>query len=127
MDIPSAITNNSTSVTASTIRSGSGHIDNYRIRDSLPVSAQNSEIVDRVDGRIGVSQEDTEPVVTQFSALLINMMLDSMRRTVEQSQNDSEGLRKDFFNDLLFQQYAERMADTDALGINDLIRDSLSR
>lgn len=75
-----------------------------------------------------VTDSEAEQAVSQFSSLLINMMIDSMRKTIAHEDSAAtDGLRNEFFTDLLFQQYSELLADTDALGLNSLISESLSR
>lgn len=69
-----------------------------------------------------------DDVATQFSALLINMMINSMRETLTNEDAAARsGLQYEFFSDLLFQQYSEVIANSDTLGLNQLISESLSR
>ncbi len=57
---------------------------------------------------------------SEFEAMFIKQMLDSMRKTVEktsltESETDSTG--KDFFEDMLYDNYSKKMAETANLGI----------
>lgn len=86
---------------------------------------QTQEIAGDSASRSTVTIDDA---AKQFSALLVNMMIDSMRSTLSNEDIAAKsGLQYDFFSDLLFQQYSEVIANSDALGLNQLITDSLSR
>ena len=79
-------------------------------------------------GNTAPADSAADAAVTQFSALLVNMMIKSMRKTIaSDAQEPDNGLQQEFFNDLLFQQYSEILAASDALGVNSIISDSLSR
>ncbi|MCL2295064.1 MAG: rod-binding protein [Spirochaetes bacterium] len=56
----------------------------------------------------------------QFEALFIKKMLNSMRNTVERtslSDSPTNTTSRDFFEDMLFDSYAQKMARTANLGI----------
>ena len=59
-------------------------------------------------------------VCLDFEALFIKQMLDSMRKTVERtslSDSPTDATGRDFFEDMLYDDYAKQMARTANLGI----------
>ncbi len=56
----------------------------------------------------------------EFEALFIKQMLDSMRKTVEKTSltdSPTDATGRDFFEDMLYDNYAKKMAETANLGI----------
>lgn len=103
-------------------------IDDHFHRQATTVSSQSSQRLAGAGAGAVTGADAEQQAVTQFSALLVNMMIKSMRQTLP--GNDpaaASGLSYDFFGDLLFQQYSEVIANADALGLNSLISDALSR
>lgn len=73
-------------------------------------------------GGAGFRAENKElyKACSEFEAMFIKQMLDSMRKTVERtsltdSQTDTTG--RDFFEDMLYDNYSKKMAETANLGI----------
>lgn len=59
-------------------------------------------------------------VCTQFEAIFIKQMLDAMRKTVDRtpiSDSVTSGTGRDFFEDMLYDEYAKDMAKTANFGI----------
>jgi flagellar protein FlgJ len=52
-----------------------------------------------------------------FEAIFIKQMLDAMRKTVDENGLLDGGLGRDYFNDMLYDEYAKKMADTDQFGL----------
>ena len=55
-----------------------------------------------------------------FEALFIKQMLDSMRKTVDRtsfSDSPTDATGRDFFEDMLYDNYSKKMAETANLGI----------
>jgi flagellar protein FlgJ len=57
----------------------------------------------------------------EFEAIFIKQMLNSMRETVEKSGMLNGGLAEDFFEDMLYDEYARKMAATANFGLAAMI------
>ncbi len=66
-------------------------------------------------------------VCTQFEAIFIKQMLKSMKNTVQESGLINGGMAEDFFEDMLYDSYAEKMAETAHFGISEMMYRQLSR
>jgi Rod binding domain-containing protein len=60
-------------------------------------------------------------VCLEFEAIFIKQMLNSMRKTVEKSGLLDGGLAEDFFEDMLYDEYAKKMASTANFGLAAMI------
>jgi flagellar protein FlgJ len=60
-------------------------------------------------------------VCLEFEAIFIKQMLNSMRRTVEKSGLFEGGLAEDIFEDLLYDEYAKKMAENANFGLAAMI------
>ncbi len=61
-----------------------------------------------------------------FEAILIKQMLDVMRKTVDKSGLLDGGFAQEVFEDMLYDEYAGKMARTAHFGLARLIYDQLS-
>jgi len=64
-------------------------------------------------------------VCHEMEALLIGVMLKSMRSTIGESDFLGKSMAKDIFRDMLYDEYARMMARTDQLGIGRIIYNQL--
>jgi flagellar protein FlgJ len=64
-------------------------------------------------------------VSQQFEAILIKQMLDVMRKTVDKAGLLDGGLAEEFYEDMLYEEYAKIMAESRALGLADMIYQQL--
>ncbi len=62
-----------------------------------------------------------------FEAIFIKQMLNSMRKTVVPSDLTKRNMGEDIFEDMLYDKYAEKMAETAGLGVGDMMFAQLSR
>lgn len=62
----------------------------------------------------------------EFEAVFINQMLDAMRQTVPQKGLLDGGIAQGIYKDMLYQQYADKMAKTANLGLARLLYNQLS-
>lgn len=70
----------------------------------------------------GTGKERLQQVATEFESLFVKQMLDSMRDTLnEEDDLLSGGFAEDVFEDMLYDEYARKIAATGSLGIADLI------
>ncbi len=58
---------------------------------------------------------------SDFEAIFIKQMLDSMRKTVSKSGLMGGGMAEDIFEDMLYEKYAEKMSKTGNFGIKDIL------
>jgi peptidoglycan hydrolase FlgJ len=65
-------------------------------------------------------------VSRDFEALFIKMMLESMRATVPKSGMIDGGFAEEIYEDMLYEQYANKMADTAGLGLARTLYDQMS-
>ncbi len=62
-----------------------------------------------------------------FEALFIKQMLDVMRKTIHKEDDMlNGGLGQDVYEDMLYDQYAKKMASTAQFGLADMIYRQLS-
>lgn len=62
----------------------------------------------------------------QFEAVFIKQMLDAMRNTVPKNGMLDGGIGRNIYEDMLYQQYADKMAKTANLGLARLLYNQLS-
>lgn len=61
-----------------------------------------------------------------FEALFIKQMLSSMRATIHRSELTDGGFAADIYEDMLYDEYAARMARTADLGISEMLLKQLT-
>ncbi len=64
-------------------------------------------------------------VCLEFEAIFIKQMLNSMRKTVEKTGLLDGGMAEDFFEDMLYDEYAKKMAATANFGLAAMIYSQL--
>lgn len=65
-------------------------------------------------------------VCHQMEAIFINIMLKSMRKTINETGFMGESLAKNIFSDMLYEEYSKIIANSDQIGIGKLIYKQLS-
>ena len=60
-------------------------------------------------------------VSLEFEAILIKQMLNAMRKSVPQSGLLDGGMAEEFFEDMLYDEYASKMAKNASFGLADMI------
>jgi Rod binding domain-containing protein len=60
-------------------------------------------------------------VCLEFEAIFIKQMLNSMRKTVEKSGMLDGGMAEEIFEDMLYDEYAKKMASTANFGLAAMI------
>ncbi len=72
----------------------------------------------------GTSNERLRSVAEEFESIFIKQMLESMRSTLnEENRLVDTGMAGDFYEDMLYDEYASIMSKTAGLGLADLIVD----
>ena len=87
-------------------------------------------------GRAGVSSlernlqtkndDKIKQACSDFEAIFIKQMLDSMRKTVEKTSLLGGGMAEDIFEDMIYDEYAKKMSNTGNLGLKDMLYRQLS-
>lgn len=62
----------------------------------------------------------------EFEAILIKQMLNAMKKSVPKSGLIDGGMAEEFFEDMLYDEYAKKMAETARFGLADMIVRQLS-
>jgi Rod binding domain-containing protein len=65
-------------------------------------------------------------VSVEFEAILIKQMLNAMRKSVAKSGLIDGGMAEEFFEDMLYDEYAKKMAGSAGFGLADMIVRQLS-
>ncbi len=73
----------------------------------------------------GKNPEDLRKACQDFEALFIKQMLDAMRKTVPDNPLVDGGQGEDIFEDMLYDEYSQKMADTAGLGLADMMYSQL--
>ncbi|MBA7562932.1 hypothetical protein ES708_04585 [subsurface metagenome] len=60
-------------------------------------------------------------VSQEFEAIFIKQMLNVMRKSVAKTGLLDGGMAEEFFEDMLYDEYAEKMAESGSFGISDMI------
>jgi len=63
---------------------------------------------------------------SDFQSIFIKQMLDSMRGTVQKSGLLDGGQAEEMFEDMLYDEYAQKMSKTADLGLDDMLYQQLS-
>jgi len=98
----------------------------------IPMNSYTPTAADRAVGRAAEVARRLGPnavdkgsplykVCLEFEAIFIKQMLNSMRKTVEKSGLLDGGMAEDFFEDMLYDEYAEKMATTANFGLAAMI------
>ena len=104
--------------------------------DSLTASNMLAFENSRLNGATGVttlernleskSDDKLKNACADFEAIFIKQMLDSMRKTVEKTSLLSGGMAEDIFEDMLYQNYAEKMSKVGNFGLKEILYKQLS-
>jgi flagellar protein FlgJ len=102
----------------------------------FPLASYTPTAADRAVERAAEAARRLEPgavdkgsplykVCLEFEAIFIKQMLNSMRKTVEKTGLLDGGLAEDFFEDMLYDEYAKKMAATANFGLAAMIYSQL--
>lgn len=68
------------------------------------------------------SAQKAEEALKDFQSLMVNIMLSSMRSTVQKSEIMNGGQSEEIFEGMLDQEYSKKMASNDMLGMDQSLR-----
>jgi peptidoglycan hydrolase FlgJ len=111
---------------------GSGDILSIGRYQELKSSLQKSRAELKTSGPAGGNTDKTEDAklreaCTEFQALFIKQMLDSMRSTIDKQGLLNGGQAEEIFEDMLYDEYAKKISKTASLGLDDMIYRELSQ
>lgn len=78
-------------------------------------------------GRTSNENDRLKEVCSDFQAIFVKQMLDSMRKTVSKSGLLDGGRAEEIFEDMLYDEYAQKISKTADLGLDDMLYQQLSR
>jgi len=96
---------------------GMANLSNSTVDSSLNSSVRNSRSSD---------EQKLRDATVEFESMFIKQMLDSMRKTVTKSGLLDGGMGQEIFEDMLYDEYAKKMAESANLGISDMMFKQLS-
>lgn len=97
---------------------GSGALTQFQ---NLPLNPPHAEKVAK-----GTVNHKLLNACQEFEAVFIKQMLDAMRQTVPQKGILDGGIAQNIYKDMLYQQYADKMAKTANLGLARVLYNQLS-
>lgn len=75
----------------------------------------------------GKNDQGLKEACKEFETILLEQMLQSMRKTVNKSGLMQGGMAEDIFEDMLYEQYARKMSNSANLGLADMLYKQLSQ
>lgn len=72
-------------------------------------------------------QQALKEACKEFETILLEQMLNSMRKTINKSGLMQGGMAEDIFEDMLYEKYARKMSDSANLGLADMLYRQLSQ
>jgi peptidoglycan hydrolase FlgJ len=90
------------------------------ITDLTFLNNSTGNIPEYKESRIS-NTNDVKEAASEFESLLIKQMLDSMRKTVKKTNLLGGKGSNDYFEDLLYHQYAKTISKNTQLGISEMI------
>ncbi|MCX7820329.1 MAG: rod-binding protein [Brevinematales bacterium] len=60
-------------------------------------------------------------VSREFESLFINQLFKSMRKTIQKSDWLNGGLKQEFFEDMLYEEYSKKIAHSGGIGLGDMV------
>jgi flagellar protein FlgJ len=103
-------------------------IPDLRTSDIYNMSKLESQMKD-IQNKVGSINKDSKlyKASEDFEALFIKQMLNVMRKTVPKDGLLEGGFAEDIFEDMLYDEYAKKMAETANFGIAKTIYDQYSK
>lgn len=99
-------------------------MNNLTISNSSANGASNISSMER--GLQNSNDDKVKQACSDFEAIFIKQMLDSMRNTVEKTSLLGGGMAEEIFEDMIYDEYAKKMSRTGDFGIKDMLYRQLS-
>jgi Rod binding domain-containing protein len=72
-------------------------------------------------------EAELKKACSAFESLFIEQMFKAMRKNVQKSDLLKGGFAEDVFEDMLYGEYSQKMAESDRFGLSKMLYDSMSR
>lgn len=89
--------------------------------------SDNPNLIQPVEPKREEKHPEVRKAAKQFEALFVNQMVSAMRKTVVKGGLVPESNAERVYQSMLDSNYAEKMADTEQLGLSQMIYDHLLR
>jgi len=89
-------------------------------------SGLDSSVATGLRGANSGEDQKLREATKDFESLFIKQMLNSMKKTVNKGGLLDGGMGQEIFEDMLYDEYAKKIADTANLGISDMMFKQLS-
>ena len=96
------------------------------IERSFLNNGNSSAAVDLQRRSLTGNARELREVVEEFESLFVKMMLDSMRKTLDESTLIPKNAGEKLFEDELYSEYAQKISRSAKLGIADMMYNQLS-
>ena len=93
----------------------------------IPPNTGSSPVITPLESSRKEEHPEVRKVAKQFEGLFINQMVSAMRKTVVKGGLVPESNAERVYQSMLDNQYVEKMADTEQLGLSQMIYDHLLR
>ena len=88
--------------------------------DSIRTAGQINSLKTETAGRFSEKElADMKKACDDFEAIFIKMMLDSMKATVPERSLVKKNQGEEYFEDMLYDEYAKSMSQTDEFGLSE--------
>ncbi len=89
-------------------------------------SSVDSSVAAGVRGTKSGEDAPLREATKDFESLFVKQMLNSMKKTINKSGLLDGGMGQEIFEDMLYDEYAEKIAETANLGISEMMYQQLS-
>lgn len=106
---------------------GAGSLNNYYAYNEKNLQSRSVTKAEKLQRDVlSKNNKKLKEACSEFEAIFIKQMLDSMRKTVSKSGLLDGGMGEEIFEDMLYDKYAEKMSKTANFGLKDILYKQLS-
>src|SRR6056297_2494547 len=100
-----------------------------RQSNSLQSKARSGRAVEGSTANTTITDKNDKlkETCSDFQAIFVKQMLDSMRKTVNKSGLLEGGQAEEIFEDMLYDEYAQSISENGNIGLDDMLYKQLSR